>query len=245
MYGYKIDTKVMNNTEKMSVCITGSGGGLGYELIHAFLVGTDLHVAAVTRDGKALRQKLKSVEGYDRISIIEADITTDKGRKAIYHALNDLPELGYFIHNAGVLVFKPFKEITESELTAVYNVNVFAPFLLTQKLLPLMRRTHIINISSIGGVEGSMKFAGLSVYSSSKAALNCLTEMWSEEFKDTDNVFNCLALGSVETEMFKTAFPGVSAASGVGNLARYIVSFALQAPSVMRGKIIPLSISNP
>lgn len=235
----------MNKTEKLSVCITGSGGGLGFELIHSFLRETDLHVAAVTRNGEALQQKLKSVENKERISIIQADITTDEGRAEVYNALKELPELGYLIHNAGMLVFKPFGEITETELTEVYSINVFAPFMLTQKLMPLMKRTHSINISSIGGVGGSMKFAGLSAYSSSKAALNCLTEMWSEEFKDTDNVFNCLALGSVETEMFKTAFPGVSAASSTRNMADYIVSFALRAPSVMRGKIISLSISNP
>ena len=235
----------MNKTEKLSICITGSGRGLGFELIHSFIRDTDLHVAAVTRDGEALRQKLKSLENQDRISIVEADITTERGREGIYNALKALPELGYFIHNAGVLLFKPFEEITEKELKEVYDVNVFAPFMLTQKLMPIMKRTHTINISSIGGVGGSMKFAGLSAYSSSKAALNCLTEMWSEEFKDTDNVFNCLALGSVETEMFKTAFPGVSAASSTTNMADYIVSFALRAPSVMRGKIISLSISNP
>ena len=235
----------MNKTEKLSVCITGSGGGLGFELIHSFLRDTDVHVAAVTRNGAALRQKLKTVENNDRVSIIEADITTAAGREEVYNALKELPELGYFIHNAGKLVFKPFEEITETELKDIYSINVFAPFMLTQKLIPIMKCTHTINISSIGGVGGSMKFAGLSAYSSSKAALNCLTEMWSEEFKDTDNVFNCLALGSVETEMFKTAFPGVSAASSTTNMAEYIVSFALDAPSVMRGKIISLSISNP
>lgn len=235
----------MNKTEKRSVCITGSGRGLGLELIHSFLRDTDLHVAAVTRNGEALRQRLKLVENNDRVTVIEADITTDAGREEVYSILKRLPELGYFIHNAGMLVFKPFKEITETELKDLYSINVFAPFMLTQKLMPIMKRTHTINISSIGGVGGSMKFAGLSAYSSSKAALNCLTEMWSEEFKDTDNVFNCLALGSVETEMFKTAFPGVSAASSTTNMADYIVSFALRAPSVMRGKIISLSISNP
>jgi|SRR5690554_1131480 len=235
----------MNKTEKRSVCITGAGNGLGFELIHSFLRDTNLHVVAVTRDGETLRKKLESISSSKRVTIVEADITTNTGREKIYAELKALPELGYLIHNAGVLVFKPFGEISETELKNVYNVNVFAPFLLTQQLLPIMQRVHTVNISSVGGVGGSMKFAGLSAYSSSKAALNCLTEMWSEEFKDTENVFNCLALGSVETEMFKTAFPGVSASSSTSNMADYIVSFALRAPSVMRGKIISLSVSNP
>src|SRR5690554_6533421 len=117
----------MNKTEKLSVCITGSGGGLGFELIHSFLRDTDLHVAAITRNGAALRRKLEQVENSDRVSIIEADITIDSGREVVYNVLKDLPELGYIIHNAGILVFKPFAEITETELRDVYNVNVFAP----------------------------------------------------------------------------------------------------------------------
>lgn len=236
----------MNNTENKTVCITGSGRGLGYEMVLSFLENTNLTVAAVTRNGEALRQKVDNTgKNNKRLHIIEADISTDVGRDTIYEALCALPELGYFIHNAGKLVFKPFLEITQSELESVYEVNVFAPFLLTQRLFPLMHTTHVVNISSIGGIGGSLKFAGLSAYSSSKAALNCLTEMWSEEFKDTSVVFNCLALGSVETEMFKTAFPGVVAGSSSSNMADYIVSFVFQAPKVMRGKVIAVSVSNP
>lgn len=235
----------MNKKENRTVCITGCGRGLGYELIQSFLNDTDLHVAAITRNGAILKKKLESSLSWDRVTVIEADISTDKGRDTIYMELKNLPELGYLIHNAGKLLFKPFLDIDEKELTDIYTINVFAPFLLTQKLIPLMHSTHTISISSVGGVEGSMKFAGLSAYSTSKAALNCLTEMLSEEFKETGNVFNCLALGSVDTEMFNAAFPGSTASSTTKDMADYIVSFAVKAPKIMRGKIISLSISNP
>src|SRR5690606_26436074 len=189
----------MNKKENRTVCITGSGRGLGFELVQSFLNETELHVAAITRNGEILRKKLESSFPENRLTVIEADISTDEGRDTIFTEIKNLPELGYIIHNAGMLLFKPCQEITEKELRDIYSINVFAPFLLTQKLLPLMHSTHTISISSVGGVEGSMKFAGLAAYSSSKAALNCLTEMLSEEFKETDNVFNCLALGSVDT----------------------------------------------
>lgn len=243
----------MNKKENRTVCITGCGRGLGYELIQSFLNDTNLHVTAVTRNGAILKEKLdstlltsrESVWTGNRVTVIEADISTDIGRDTIYNELENLPELGYLIHNAGKLLFKPFKDIGEKELADIYTINVFAPFLLTQKLIPLMHSTHTISISSVGGVEGSMKFAGLSAYSTSKAALNCLTEMLSEEFKETANVFNCLALGSVDTEMFNAAFPGATASSTTKDMADYIVSFAVKAPKIMRGKIISLSVSNP
>lgn len=235
----------MNKIENRTVCITGCGRGLGYDLIQSFLKDTSFHVAAVTRNAEGLKEKLKSTTTDNRVTVIEADISTNEGRDTIYRDLINLPELGYLIHNAGKLLYKPFADIEEMELTDIYKINVFAPFLLTQKLLPLMRTTHTISISSVGGVEGSLKFPGLSAYSTSKAALNCLTEMLSEEFKETTNVFNCLALGSIGTEMFNTAFPGATASSTSQDMADYIVSFAVNAPNIMRGKIISLSLSNP
>lgn len=233
-------------TENIStVCITGTSKGLGFALVQAFLKQTDCKIAAVTGNRNVLRKKLEGTESSDRVEVIEASITDESGRNMIHAVLKKMPELKILIHNAGKLLFKPFAEITEAELKDIYNVNVFAPFLLTQTLLPIMKNTHTIHISSVGGVDDSLKFPGLSAYSTSKAALNCLTQMLSEEFKDSENTFNCLAMGSVETEMFQSAFPGVSAASRPEEMASYIVSYAKRAPEVMRGKIISLSKSNP
>lgn len=235
----------MNKGKNMTVCITGASKGIGYSLVQTFLKESDFEIAAVTGHGDELRERLNSGAENSRIHIIESNICTDSGREEIYNQLKTMPDLGVLIHNAGKLLFKPFIEITEGELNDVYNVNLFAPFLLTQKLVPLMIQTHIIHISSVGGVEGSLKFGGLSAYSTSKAALNCLTEMLSEEFKETKNTFNCLALGSVATEMFAEAFPGASASATPEMMAHYIFQFALEAPKVMRGKIISLSRSIP
>jgi NAD(P)-dependent dehydrogenase (short-subunit alcohol dehydrogenase family) len=223
-----------------TICITGASRGIGLALVRTFLEA-GYSVAAVTRNPPGL----KNEQELEKLSVVEADITKPPGREAVFAALAEMPPLKTLVHNAGKLVFKPFGEISPAELEDVYSVNVFAPFLLTQKLLPLMKRTHTINISSIGGVEGSLKFGGLSAYSSSKAALNCLTEMLSEEFKETENVFNCLALGSVDTEMFREAFSGVDAGNTPEEIAKYVLSFSEEAPKVMRGKIISLSRSNP
>lgn len=227
----------------MTVCVTGASRGLGKAMVESFLASSEAEVLAVTRHPEALAAVLE--DWGNRVHVVAADICTAEGRASVAEELKEMAPLQVLIHNAGALVYQPFPETSEAALEQIYRVNVFAPYLLTQSLLPYMEHTHIINISSVGGVEGSLKFAGLSAYSSSKAALNCLTEMWSEEFKETSLVFNCLALGSVETDMFQEAFPGVPAASTPQEMAKFITAFAFDAPAVMKGKIISLSLGNP
>ena len=117
---------------------------------------------------------------------------------------------------------------------------------MTQQLMPVLaNKAHIINVSSVGGVTGTIKFPGLSAYSSSKAAMSCLSECWHAEFADTELSFNSLALGSVQTEMLEAAFPGYRAAASAGEMAEYLADFALKAPGVIKGKTQLVSSTNP
>ncbi len=228
-----------------TVCITGASRGLGLALVEAFLLKTEYNVLAISRAKEISALRVRLDEYPERLTCVSVDISKSEGRNKLFDEVKEFGKVSILVHNAGALLYKPFLEIDEIELEEIYRVNVFSPFLLTQKLFPLFENAHVINISSIGGVEGSLKFPCLSAYSSSKAALNCLTEMWAEEFKSSPHTFNCLALGSVQTEMFERAFPGIDASSSPEEMANYIVNFALDAPKVMRGKIIPLSKQNP
>lgn len=227
--------------ERKVVCITGAGRGIGLALVTLFLEAGH-QVIAVSRNAAQIKV---AANCESRLTRLSANITTEEGIDAIKKQIADLGRLNVLIHNAGQLTYKPFTEIAYLELEEIYRVNVFAPFMLTQALIGLMDKCHTISISSIGGVEDSLKFPGLTAYSSSKAALNCLTQMWAEEYKDSEHVFNCLALGSVETEMFREAFPGVKASCSPEEIASYIYNFDKSAPSVQNGKIISVSKSNP
>jgi NAD(P)-dependent dehydrogenase (short-subunit alcohol dehydrogenase family) len=128
----------------------------------------------------------------------------------------------------------------------MFSVNTKAPFLIVKALLPYFNKpSHIVNISSMGGFQGSVKFSGLSLYSASKGALAILTECLAEELKEKDIKVNCLALGSVQTEMLAEAFPGYKAQSGPAEMAEFIDNFALNAHRNMNGKIIPVSSTTP
>ncbi len=113
-------------------------------------------------------------------------------------------------------------------------------------LKPYMNQgSHILNISSMGGFQGSVKFRGLSYYSASKAAIACLSECLAEEFRGSGISVNCIALGAVQTEMFAEAFPGYKAPVEAVEIAPFISYFALNGHKFMNGKIIPLAQNNP
>ena len=150
------------------------------------------------------------------------------------------------INNAGMLINKPFAETTYADFEAVYRVNVFGAAQLIRHLLPLLTTdSHILNISSMGGVNGTAKFPGLAAYSSSKGALGILTELLAEEFKDNGPRCNALALGAVQTEMLAEAFPDYKAPVSAAQMATYIADFSLNGHHLYNGKVLPISQSTP
>ena len=105
--------------------------------------------------------------------------------------------------------------------------------------------SHVVTVSSMGGIQGSMKFPGLSAYSSSKGAVITLTELLAEEYKTTGPQFNVLALGAVQTEMLKEAFPDYEAPTTALEMANYIFDFALTGNKYYNGKVLQVSNSTP
>jgi len=160
---------------------------------------------------------------------------------------NEIGTFDILINNAGYLVNKPFPEITHEDYTLSYQINVIGVMETVQSALIHLNKTssHIVNISSMGGFQSSMKFPGLTAYSTSKAALCSFTELFSEEYKETSIAMNCLCLGSVQTEMLEEAFPGYIAPLKPEEISEYICDFSLNAHRFMKGKILPLSLTNP
>jgi 3-oxoacyl-[acyl-carrier protein] reductase len=230
----------------MLVIVTGASKGIGYELVKRFSEFPELRVVAISRNINNLNKLAKTVSG-SRIVVIKADITDKSHQKTIYNQIKTLKApLHILIHNAGLLLNKAFHKITFKELESVYSVNVFAPFMLTQLFLPFMKPgSHIVNISSMGGFQGSSKFPGLSAYSSSKAALSGFTECLAEELKPKNISVNCLALGAVQTEMLAKAFPGFKAPLSPAQMAEFICDFSLNGHRFFNGKILPVSSTTP
>ncbi len=232
----------------MLILITGASKGIGFEIVKRLAGERGCLIIAVSRNVSPLLKLVKE-KNLHAVLPFKADITSEAQRKklqALIRSLN-LP-LNIVINNAGEIVNKPFEKITQKELQSVYNTNVFAPFLLLQALLPMFakkNRSHVVNITSMGGFQGSSKFPGLSAYSSSKSALGGLTECLAEELKNKNISVNALAIGAVQTEMLARAFPGYQAPLKADQMAEFISDFALNGQKYFNGKIIPVSSSTP
>jgi NAD(P)-dependent dehydrogenase (short-subunit alcohol dehydrogenase family) len=235
----------------MNILITGTGRGIGYHTALALSAQADTRVFALSRNTDKLR-KLCEVAAYTHplANIIPVLFDLEKGDLGEVVAQIRKYEGGIdiLINNAASILVKPFMEQTEEEFARIYQLNVIRTAALIRSIVPLMGQTkpaHIVNISSMGGFQGSMKFAGLSAYSSSKAALAGLTECLAEEFKEKGIAVNCLCLGAVQTEMLQEAFPGYEAPVKPEQMATYIADFALNGAKYYNGKILPVSLSTP
>lgn len=232
--------------ENKTILITGASSGVGYQ--SALQLASKGHtVIALARNTELLNQLSAASDGkiisfpHD-LSLLQFDTLINFLKE------KSITSIDVLINNAGHLVNEPFENISKEDLQAAYNTNVFAPYLLTQSLLPFLKQSHhphIINISSIGGIQGSVKFAGLSAYSSSKGALSILTECLAEEFKEINIKVNCIALGAVNTEMLAKAFPGYKAPLSAAEMGNYITWFAENGHQYFNGKIIPVALSTP
>lgn len=224
------------------IIITGTSRGMGYELVKLF-AKEGHQILALSRNADPIRDL-----NLPNISAFSFDITLEKSITQVGEFISKQWDntVDILIHNAGYLVKDKFENISLETLKAVYDTNFFGVFKLTQSLLPYLAQTsHVIAVSTMGGIQGSVKFPELSAYSSSKAAVINLMEILAEEFKETGPAFNALALGAVQTEMFEEAFPGLKAGLSAKDMAEYIAYFALNGHKVYNGKVLQVSNSTP
>jgi len=225
------------------ILVTGTSRGIGLELVKQ-LSNNGHQVLALSRNATKL-EKLASENR--QLSALQTDITTEAGLDKVLDFVQEhWGSVDVLIHNAGALLHKPFKETTTDDFQKIYQVNVFAVAELTRRLDSFLTNgAHVVAISSMGGIQGSMKFAGLAAYSSSKGAVITLMELLAEEYKEKGVSFNVLALGAVQTEMLKEAFPDYEAPISAAEMANYISEFALNGNKVYNGKVLQVSNSTP
>lgn len=234
----------------MNIVITGASKGVGFEVVKILARHKQNQIVAISRNGKALKELVaECTKQYPESKVIpyEFDVSQFDFYPFIVQRIETfIHKCDVLINNAGRLVNKPFDQLEQSDFDDIFNVNIKAPFFLTQAMLPIMTKGgHIVNIGSQGGITGSVKYPGLSAYTSSKGALAMLSELLAEEFSEREIRVNCLALGAVQTEMFAKAFPGARALQTPVQVAQFIADFAISGHKYFNGKVLPVSISVP
>ena len=223
------------------VIITGSSRGIGFELVRQ-MANQGHQILALSRNDRPVRDL--HLEGVVALSLDLCE--SDSCQNAKRWVEQQWGSVDILIHNAGMLVNKPFSETSPEDFEQVYRVNVLGLAELTRQLLPHFNaQGHVVVITSMGGIQGSAKFPGLSAYSSSKGAVITLTELLAEEYKESGPSFNALALGAVQTEMLEAAFPGYQAPISAAEMATYIAEFSLTGHKYYNGKVLQVSRSTP
>lgn len=223
-----------------NIIITGTSRGIGFELALQF-ANAGHQVLAISR------KTPKELIEHANITCLSVDLSEESGLNVISEFITQSwKNVDVLIHNAGSLLLKPFSQLSQADFESVYKVNVYGVANLTRICLPFLQKgSHVVTISSMGGVQGSMKFPGLAAYSSSKGAVITLSELLAEEYKEHGISFNVLALGAVQTEMLQEAFPGYQAPLSAKDMADYIYDFSLNGNKYYNGKVLQVSSSTP
>jgi len=232
----------------MNVIVTGASSGVGYELVKKLIANERItKVLGIARREERLSELSNYANSINRKEVF-VPLAQDVCTISLEAVTTHINRVDALVNNAGLLVSKPFMDLTEEDFQAIYKVNVFAPARLIRMLKPMMggeKPSHIVNIGSMGGFQGASKFPGLSAYSSSKSAIAGLSECLAEEFKKDNIQVNCLAFGAVQTEMLEKAFPGFQAQLSASQMADFVLDFTLNGHMYYNGKVLPVSSSTP
>lgn len=233
----------------MNIILTGASSGVGFEAALEFALHKDNKIVCIARSADKLRKLLEIAKGLNpdcTLFPVEFDIVNDDYAALAPFIKQQLGHVDILINNAGVLINKPFLETSPQEFADLLQTNVIGHFNMIQHILPFMESgAHIVNIGSMGGFQGSVKFPGLAAYSSSKGALHTLTECLAFELADRGIKVNCLALGSAQTEMLEQAFPGYQSPVMAFEMGKYIADFARTGQKYFNGKILPVAVTTP
>jgi NAD(P)-dependent dehydrogenase (short-subunit alcohol dehydrogenase family) len=182
--------------------ITGGTSGIGHATARK-LAQLGIYVLVVGRNaerGKKAVDEIRAAGG--KADFISSDLRDAASARAVARRATDLGNghVDILINNAGIYPFGPTHEMTEEQFERVFSVNVKAPYFLVAEVAPLMAKRGkgaIVNLSTMAAGYGS---PGMSLYGSSKAAINLLTKTWAAEYGPSGVRLNAVSPGPTRTE---------------------------------------------
>lgn len=222
------------------VLITGGSRGLGLEFTKQYLKKGSQVIAASRNSTSSTELQLLKTEYDELLTIYQLDVSDEESRHQLYQKISEkVGKLDILINNAGIASGNEkfryrFGELDQEDLCRSFRVNTIAPLMITEKFFPLLEKGKnpvVVNISSNSGCISKKKGNGSTGYgySSSKAALNMITKMLSNELKDDEIIVVSLHPGWVKTTMLYTENAPLEPSESINGMIRVIESLEMQS----------------
>src|SRR6202521_2508887 len=242
---------VTNSTDLLTALVTGGTSGIGRATANK-LAQLGVHVVVVGRNeerGEKAVAEIRTAGG--KADFIASDLRDASSAREVARRAVELGNghVDILINNAGIFPFGLTHETTEETFDKVYALNVKAPYFLVAELAPLMAKTGkgaIVNVSTMVADYGA---SGMSLYGSSKAAINLLTKAWAAEYGPKGVRVNAVSPGPTRTEGTEAmgdALQQLAARAPAGRpaapeeIAEAIVFLATDRASFVHGAILPV-----
>jgi NAD(P)-dependent dehydrogenase (short-subunit alcohol dehydrogenase family) len=200
--------------------ITGGTSGIGRAVANK-LAELGVHVVVVGRDVKRGEKTIAEIRAAGgQADFISSDLRDASSAREVARQAVDLGkgQIDILINNAAVYPFGLTHETSEELFDKVYSLNVKVPYFLVAELAPLMAKRGkgaIVNLSTMVADYGA---SGMSLYGSSKAAINLLTKVWAAEYGRSGVRVNTVSPGPTRTE-------------GTGPMGEGLERLAAEAPA--------------
>jgi len=190
------------NSDSSTALITGGTSGIGRATARK-LAQLGIHVVVVGRNverGEKTVGEIRAAGG--KADFISSDLRDASSANEVAKRALELGNghVDILVNNAGIYPFGPTHEMTEEVFDRVYSLNVKAPYFLVAELAPLMAKRGkgaIVNLSTMVADYGA---PGMSLYGSTKAAINLLTKAWTAEYGPQGIRINTVTPGPTRTE---------------------------------------------
>ncbi len=231
--------------------ITGATSGIGRATADK-LAQSGVHVMVVGRNGERGKKTIADIRAAGgKADFISSDLRDAASARAVAKKAIELGggHVDILINNAGIFPFGATHEMSEESFDEVYALNVKAPYFLVAELAPLMAQRGkgaIVNVSTMVADYGA---TGLSLYGSSKAAINLLTKAWAAEYGPKGVRVNAVGPGPTRTEgtaPMGDALQELAAQAPAGRpaapeeIAEAIVFLATDRASFVQGAVLPV-----
>ena len=198
-------------TNTLTALITGGTSGIGRATANK-LAQLGFHVVVVGRNAERGTKTVDAIRAMGgKADFISSELRDGPSARAVAKRALELGNghVDVLINNAGIYPFGPTHEMTEEQFDSVYSLNVKAPYFLVAELAPLMAQRGkgaIVNLSTMAADYGA---PGMSLYGSSKAAINLLTKTWAAEYGPRGVRVNAVSPGPTRTEGTEAMGEGV------------------------------------